>query len=317
MNILVIGTGVIGTIYGMALSNAGHQVTHYVRPGKGQQFTNGIRVHILDGRGKKPHEYETHYALKVTETLASQPDYDLILVSVRHYQLPALLPLLREHAGQADILFFNGNWQGLDEIDACLPRSRYLWGFPVAGGGYTPDGTLNAALLDEIRLGEIDGQETPRLQRIKAAFESAELKADVQANILHWLWVHFAINSGVIGAAFKAGGARALLNSIPRLREAILAGREALEVCKRRGVKIADFEDARSFSQPAWLGAVAIWAMMKTNLPARRIMETHTAVDELQAIFSDVRTTGEQLQVSMPYFQSLRTYVESPRLVSD
>lgn len=62
------------------------------------------------------------------------------------------------------------------------------------------------------------------------------MKVNIQQNIQHWLWVHFAINSGVIGAAFKAGGATQLLNSIPRLHDAILAGRDALAVCRARGV---------------------------------------------------------------------------------
>ena len=155
-------------------------------------------------------------------------------------------------------------------------------GFPVAGGGYN-SGTLNGALLDEIRLGELDGQSTPRLRRVKQMFEEAGLKVDIRADMIHWLWVHFAI-----GAAFKAGGASELLNGIPNLRKGILAGREALAVCQARAVNVKSFDDAKSFYLPAWLGAAGVWLMMKTNLPARRIMETHTAMDELQEMYRDL-----------------------------
>jgi 2-dehydropantoate 2-reductase len=35
MKTLIIGTGIIGVLYGWALSQAGEDVTHFVRKGKG------------------------------------------------------------------------------------------------------------------------------------------------------------------------------------------------------------------------------------------------------------------------------------------
>jgi 2-dehydropantoate 2-reductase len=85
-------------------------------------------------------------------------------------------------------------------------------GFTIAGGGFHSWG-LDAALLDEVRLGEIDGQRTARMERIAEVFRQARIKVDIQENILHWLWVHFAINCGII-----AGGSKELLNSVSALR---------------------------------------------------------------------------------------------------
>ena len=158
---------------------------------------------------------------------------------------------------------------GVENVDRYFPRSKYLWGYPVAGGGYNTQG-LNAALLDNVILGELDGQITPRLECIQRMFEGAGLNVDIQKSILHWLWVHFAFNCGLIAAAFKAGGPDELLNSIPRLHDGILAGRETLAICEARGVDVKSFEDAKAFYQPAWLGASAFWLIMKTNLMARR-----------------------------------------------
>ncbi len=63
-----------------------------------------------------------------------------------------------------------------------------------------------------------------------------------------------------------------------------------------------------------WLGALVVWLMMKTNKPARKIFETHTAIDELQAIYRDVLQTGEALGIVMPYYDALKEYVENPRI---
>jgi len=316
MKILVIGAGVIGSVYGYVLAQAGNDVTHYVRPGKKASLQKGIPMRFLDGRKKNPTDEEVIYPLKLVETLQPEDGYDLIIVSVRHYQLETLLPLLAQNAGKADILFFNGNWEGFEFIDRRLPRSKYLWGFPVAGGGFQGE-VLEAAILNEVRIGEIDGRVTPRLERIRDMFERSGLKVDVQENILHWLWVHFAINCGIIGAAFKAGGAKQLLNSIANLRLGILAGREALAVCRARGVDVDAFEDAKSFMAPAWLGAVAVWFMMKTNAPARKIMERHTAVDELQRMYHDLLDTSRQLNVPVPHYESFGKHVDNPSILME
>jgi 2-dehydropantoate 2-reductase len=313
MKILVIGAGVIGTIYGYALAQAGNDVTHYVRPGKKVLFEDGVQMRLLDGRMKKPKEMDQFYAMKVTESIPEGHDYELILVSVRHNQIDSVLPLLKEHAGGADVLFFNGTWDTFERVDAALSRAKYLWGFPVAGGGYHGR-KLEAALLDEVRIGEVDGQITPRVERIRAAFEGAGLKVDVQKDMLQWLWVHFAINCGVIAAAFKAGGSKQLLDNILRLREAILAGREALAVCRARGVDVMAYEDAKAFYLPVWIAAAGVWFTMKTNLPARKIMETHTAIDELQHMYADLQRTADELNVPMPIYKSLQGYVEHPQV---
>ncbi len=47
MKVLVVGAGVIGSIYGWALSEAGHSVTHLVRPGRSKLFTNGISIDMM------------------------------------------------------------------------------------------------------------------------------------------------------------------------------------------------------------------------------------------------------------------------------
>jgi len=312
MRVMVLGTGVIGTIYGYVLSEAGHEVTHYVRPGKTADLKKGIRLRLLDGRKSAQPEYEAHYDVRVTERLGPADGFDLYLVSVRHYQIESVLPLIATNAGGADVLFFNNIWTELDAIDAALPRSRYLWGFPVAGGGYM-GGMLDAALLQDVRLGEVDGSHTGRLDRIADAFRQARLSPDVRSDILHWQWVHFAINAGVIGTALKVGSAAALLNDVNALEQAVLAVRDALEVCRARGVQIDDFEDAAPFFGPANQVAGGIQATYARDKAARKIMERHAATEDLVRIYDDVLQSGLQLGVSMPNLLALEPYVTAER----
>jgi len=47
MNILIIGTGIIGTIYGWALKEAGHEVTHLVRTPKPELLKDGAKMDLI------------------------------------------------------------------------------------------------------------------------------------------------------------------------------------------------------------------------------------------------------------------------------
>jgi len=256
MKVLVIGTGVIGSIYGYVLARVGHHVSHYVRPGQSARQAKAIELHLLDGRTAEPMEVEALYPARLVEAFSPNDAYELILVSLKHYDVASILPQLAAGAGRADILFFNNWWDDLGAVDAVL-AGRYLWGFPVAGGGWI-DGRLDGALLDSVHLGEIDGALTPRLARIKALFESAALKVELEPDILAWLWVHFATEAGLISSAIAAGSVDTMLDDLPRLEAAILAGREGLEICRARGVDATQVPDAQPFYAPVEAVAAGI-----------------------------------------------------------
>lgn len=135
MDICVVGSGVIGSIYGHVLAEAGNDVTHLVRPGRASRLGDGIVLRLLDARTGGEGEVHATYRPRLVEALDRDRPYELILASVRHYQVPDLLPVLATGAGPADLVFFNNLWTSFEPVDACL-RGRYAWGFPVAGGGF-------------------------------------------------------------------------------------------------------------------------------------------------------------------------------------
>ena len=134
---------------------------------------------------------------------------------------------------------------------------------------------------------------------------------EIEPDILHWLWVHFATEAGQISSAIAAGSVDALLDDTARLEAAILTGREALEVCRARGVAVEQVPDAATLYAPAPAVAVGIHDFYATNLPARRILERHTGVEELKRIYADVVATGEELGVAMPRLTELGSAVQA------
>lgn len=153
-----------------------------------------------------------------------------------------------------------------------MPRSRYLWGYSAASGGRRGDELL-INMAATVRLGELDGAETPRLQAIIDLFARAGIRGEVQANIIEWLWVHHAINAGTIGTALYAGGIREATEDVRLMRRGMLATREALAVVRARGVNLAHYRDAQSILRiPSLLGALAYRRKLTKTEMGRRVM---------------------------------------------
>jgi 2-dehydropantoate 2-reductase len=86
MKILMVGMGVIGTIYGWAFSEAGIDITHIVRKGKKTKFEDGIAIDVYDLREGHPESQNTLYQPEVIEELSPEDGFELIIVATKHYQ---------------------------------------------------------------------------------------------------------------------------------------------------------------------------------------------------------------------------------------
>ena len=69
MKIVIVGAGIIGTIYGWAFAEAGNDVTHLVRPGKARQFKDGFKVDMYDTRKGHKKDFIGHYPIRVVEAM--------------------------------------------------------------------------------------------------------------------------------------------------------------------------------------------------------------------------------------------------------
>ncbi len=94
MKILVAGTGVIGTIYGWALSEAGADVTHLVRRGRAASLASKAALDLLDERKGHPAKQAAVYRWNITETASPVDGYELVIVPTNAHQLAEALSLL-------------------------------------------------------------------------------------------------------------------------------------------------------------------------------------------------------------------------------
>jgi 2-dehydropantoate 2-reductase len=307
VTILVIGAGVIGTTYGWALSEAGHRVVHFVRPGNAARYSDGIPIDVFDRRKGRKRYFRGEYRLTVTESISQTDAYSLVIVPTKHYHLKAALDQLVPDLREADFLLLTQNWRGTQEIDALLPRTRFVFGDAKAGGTYR-DGTL-VATISSVDLGPPEGISNPLAEKCAALFESARIPARRHKDMLHYLWVQYAITAGLWPSLVRAGSMASVLRDPRACQAAIGAVRECLEVVSRRGVDLGDYPETRAFlsssSLSRWIGLWMYKLALRYSEYAKR-SSAHALDDprEIRAFYDDLVATGHELGVPMPVMSS-------------
>ena len=206
MRILVLGAGVIGSVYAGRLVRAGHDVVLLAR---------GARLVDLQSRGLVLHDAELgdHSVVAVPSVgeLAADDRFDLVLVPVRAGQLRSTLPVLTGMTDGSDVLFFGNTAGKQGELTAAL-GSRALFGFPAAGG--VRDGPVVRYVLirqQKTMLGEPDGSTSARVKLLKGVLEGAGFPTLISADIDSWLVGHAAFVVPIAFALYRVGSAPAAL----------------------------------------------------------------------------------------------------------
>lgn len=201
MNILILGSGVIGCLYGSTFKRLGHHVTHLVRQNKIDALQNGIDLDVLDLSQDRHHFVEKYSPTYITQLSEDDP-YDVILISVKHYQIPDVLTIPFPINSQTKILFFSNNWTGLSSIQQRYPSNNLFFGMPRAGGAIQA-GKLMGALHKEVILGK---SSSPLFGELTQLFKMAGIKATLIDNMEHWYWIHLATTCAWISGGVKAKG---------------------------------------------------------------------------------------------------------------
>jgi len=311
MKTLIVGTGVIGVIYGWALHQAGGDVTHFVRPGKKDQYPDGVTLDLLDERKGYPPKSMPHYPIRCVEAISPADGYELIIVPTTAQQVAAALKTLLPFSGDATFLIFSANWDGTAAYDAILPRERYLLGYPDAGGTIR-DGVYWTNIGPEVHLGLLEGQSAEKMEQVKATFARANLKPDMQANILHWLWIH---NAGVIGiaAAFaKYKTVPGYLSDKPLVKQSLRATKELYALCAQRGVNLKQYPEISYMNWPLWLVAL----LLRLNFSRNESMQRYTAhaasegsLQETKYFYIKAMRTADDLSFPMPDLKAVGIYL--------
>ncbi len=256
LRILVMGAGVIGSVYAARLQAAGHTVTLQAR---GQHAADLRATGLLLEDAATGQSTTSH--IRVVDRLDPDDVYDLALVCVRLDQVAATVPDLAANQQIPTVVFLLNNPTGTKPLVERLGAQRVVLGFPGIGG--TREGTRVRYVRirqQPTTLGEVDGRITPRLRQLATLLERAGFPVALSRSMDGWLKTHAVFVSCVSAAlALEGGDSVCLGQSRARVELMVNAIREGFAALQSLGIPVAPFNLKLIFSRmPRWF-AVRYW----------------------------------------------------------
>jgi 2-dehydropantoate 2-reductase len=229
VRILVVGAGVIGSVYAGHLLEAGHSVAVCAR---------GQRLAELRECGLVLVDAYTGQCKTREVAAVSTPDtssaYDLVLVAVRRDQMLSAAPLVSNL--KADVVFF-GNAAGLTAELTDAVGTRTLFGFPAAAG--LRDGAVvRYVLIRQQKTMLADGyhRRSPRVKALARMFRSAGFPTAINTDAEAWLVAHAAFIVPIAFALYRVDvDPHRLAANDPLLTTMVRATKQALRALQSAG----------------------------------------------------------------------------------
>jgi 2-dehydropantoate 2-reductase len=200
MRILVIGAGAVGGYFGGRLADAGRDVTFLVR---GRQ-SEAIRQHGL--RILSPHGNAALYP-KLISADEIAGSYDLIILCVKAYSLAeAMKDFAAAVAPNTIILPLLNGMRHIELLSGRFGEDSVIGGVCFISAEIDPGGRIvqltdiHRLVYGERTVGELTGNDSPRISAVNEAMQGAMFDARTSGNILEEMWEKWVLLAS-LGAA--------------------------------------------------------------------------------------------------------------------
>lgn len=195
MKLLIVGAGVIGSVYGAQLGAAGHAVSVLAHGAR----TDAVALEGLRARNVLL-DSATHSRAAVIEQ-ADEETFDLVLVALRREDLHLAAAQLAKLSGQPLVLFFGNNPDGRAGLPVEIPGCVCL-GFPGAGG------TMRARTAEYVLIPQqptaLDKSPDPRLMQLQRSLEGRGFAVQRVADMSGWLAYHAVFVACISAALYRS-----------------------------------------------------------------------------------------------------------------
>lgn len=282
MHIVIVGAGVIGSVYGAHLGAAGHRIS---------VLAHGERTTTVSAQGLRVRDVttgsETYSPAELVSTVR-QPDIDLVLVAVRREQLSAVAAALAEVPPGALVLFMGNNPSGRSGLPG-LSEASVALGFPGVGGSYA-DGLVTYYRIAQ-QPTAIEASDEPRLAALSGVLASRGLAVQRVPDMDGWLAYHAVFIAAVSAALYRCGTDPVRLagdrGTLKLMCAAITEGFQALKAMHVGGCP----RNLATLHSP-WLAPVAVtyWARAMRSPMGELAFAAHArrAETEMRGLASDV-----------------------------
>ena len=246
MKVGIIGAGSLGSVIGGQLAEAGHDVLLINR---GQAHVDAINRSGLTLRAEGRDRVVTVRAALPAD---AREYVDLVIVLVKSFHTAEAVKAAIELVGPDTTVLSLQNGLGHEDVLIdIVGRDRVIAGKTYVGGVMLAPGHAIAGVIGkETNIGELDGRITPRIERIKQAFEAAGMSPTVSGNILGAMWDKLLVNVATGALAGITGLSYGDLYAVPAIEvTAIAAVAEAIAVAKANEIVLEHRASARCLGE--------------------------------------------------------------------
>lgn len=298
MKIAIVGCGAMGSVYAGLFAAAGHEVWAIDR----------WREHVeaMRSRGLRLEGASGDRTVRVHATTEAKDAgaCDLVVLATKamHVAIAAenSKSLLKP---DTVVLSIQNGLGGPDTAAAVLGKERVMVGV-VGGFGASMKGPGHAHHngMELVRLGELQGPITPRLERIADAWRGAGFRVKVFDDIAQLVWEKLICNcaySGPCGLTDHTVGEVMQDRDLARVSAA--CAREAFDVAQKKGVRL-DFDDPVAYVRDFGSKIPNARPSVLLDLMAKR-------KSEIEVINGSIPRVGAEVGVSAPVNDALTALV--------
>lgn len=238
MQVVIVGAGAMGCLFGFFLHKAGKKVWLLEKyPELVQHIKkHGLRVEGISG--------EHHVSIPITTEVKERKQADLIIIFVKAFDTYQAILNAKPLIGLESVVLTLQNGIGnVEEIVKVAGEKQTIAGTTAHGATLLGPGHIRHAGIGETIIGELDGQITERLEKIKNFFKSAGITTQMTQDLTSLLWSKLLINAGInplTGITGLRNGALLNYEETRAIMQRVLE--EAKAVVSRKGIRLM-YED--------------------------------------------------------------------------
>jgi 2-dehydropantoate 2-reductase len=231
--LLLMGCGSVGGVIAGGLLRAGHKVAIVTHNDEIAQAinTDGLRLTTPEGQWTVPTTAHVHLD-EVAEP------FDAVYLAMKATEVEQAARDVAGYLSPGGYVVTLQNGVVEDRVGAILGRERVVGALVGWGATMHAPGVYEMTSRGELVVGELDGQVTPRVKRLKATLDAAALTT-ISTNIYGVLWSKLAINCVITTLGAVTGqllGEMLQRRDIRRLALAITS--EVVDVAEAHGVSL-------------------------------------------------------------------------------
>lgn len=270
MKILILGAGGIGGYFGARLMQAGADVTFLLRE---------RRKHQIDAEGLKIETPRGNFSVQPRTVTAETvtPDYDLILLTPKAYDLDSALASLARADGRGVLLPFLNGIDHLQALDARYGRARVMGGVAHIAAALTPAGLVKQLSdLHRLTVGPRDPAHGPLARDFAALGTGAgydSLHSEAIEQVLWDKWVFLATLAGMTTVCQGSVGEIVATSEGEALTRAMYA--QACAVAEADGHAVGDAAKNQALAMLTQAGSAFTASMLRDLQGGQRTEHEH------------------------------------------